>query len=230
MEKWRSSLHILKQSSFTDQMLTDCTNDALSQSIFPDSLKYANITLVHKKDEATDNQSYRPMSVLPSLSKPFEKLIFDQLRQYLDKYLNSLLCGFRKAHSSQHGLFKLLQAGNLELDKSGFVETKLMDLSKAYDTLPHDLLVAKFEAYCTDKNGLNLIHNYLTNRKQRTKVSSSYTDWYDIVGGVPQGSILSPLFLNLFINDLFILLKELICAILLMIIQYIAAILICKLF
>ena len=60
-----------------------------------------------------------------------------------------------------------------------------MDLSKAYDTLLHDLLVPKFEAYGIDKNGLNLIHNYLTNCKQRAKVSSSYSDWYDIVRGVP---------------------------------------------
>ena len=89
-----------------------------------------------------------------------------------------------------------------ELDKSGFVGTILMDLSKAYDT------VAKYEAYSIDKNGLNLIHNYLTNRKQRTKVSSSYSDWYDIVRGVPQDSILGPSFFNLFVNDLFLFIER----------------------
>ena len=80
------------------------------------------------------------MSVLPLLSKVFEKVIYDQLSQYLDKYLNSLLCGFRKAHSSQHALFKLLQAWQEELDKSGFVGTIIMDLSKAYDSLPHYMI------------------------------------------------------------------------------------------
>ena len=200
-------LHILKQCGFTYQMLTDCINDALSQGIFPDSLKFANITPVHKKDEATDKQNYRPVSVLPLLSKVFEKVIYDQLSQYLDKYLNSLLCGFRKAHSSQHALFKLLQAWQEELDKSGFVGTILMDLSKAYDSLTHDLLVAKFEAYGTNKNRLNSIHNYLRNRKQRTKISS-YSDWYDIVRGVSECLILGPLFFNLFINDLFLFIER----------------------
>ena len=103
--------------------------------------------------------------------------------------LNTLWCCFRKAYSTRHALFKLLQAQPEVLDKSGFVGTVLMDLSKAYDCLPHDLLVAKFEAYGMYKTGLNLIHNYLSNRKQRTKINSSYSGWYDIVRGVPQGSI-----------------------------------------
>ena len=72
-------LHILKQCGFTYQILTDCINDALSQGIFPDSLKFANITSAHKKGEATDKQNYRPVSVLPLFSKTFEKVIYDQL-------------------------------------------------------------------------------------------------------------------------------------------------------
>ena len=144
------------------------------------------------------------MSVLPLLSKVFERLLYDQLSDYLEKYLNTLLCGFRKAHSTQHTLFKLLQAWQEELDKSGLVGTILMDLSKAYDCFPHDLLVAKFEAYGIDKTDLNLRHNYLSNRKQRTKINSSYIDWYDIVRGVQQGLILGPLLFNLFIIFLLI--------------------------
>ena len=118
---------------------------------------------------------------MPSLSKVFERSLYDQLSEYLEKYVNTLLCGFRKAHSTQHALFKLLQSWQEELDKSGFVGTILMDLSKAYDCLPHDLLVAKFEAYGIGKTDLNLIHNYLSNRKQRTKINSSYSDWPIII-------------------------------------------------
>ena len=99
-----------------------------------------------------------------------------KLSEYLEKYLDTLLCGFRKAHSTQHTLFKFSQAWQGELDKSSFVGTILMDLSKAYDCSPHDPLVVKFEAYGIEKTGLNLIHDYLSNRIQRTKINSSYSD------------------------------------------------------
>ena len=101
-----------------------------------------------------------------------------------------------------------------------------MDLSKAYDCLPHDLLVGKLEAYGVGKAALNLISNYLSHRKQRTKIGSSYSDWYEIVRGVPQGSILGPLLLTYLLMISFFLLKRQILAILLPTIPFIAAVII----
>ena len=157
---------------------------------------------MHKKDETTNKENYRPVSVLPLISKIFERIIYDQLSEYLEKYLNSILCGFRKAHFTKHALWQE------ELDKGGFVRTILMDLSKTYDCLLHDLLVAKLEAYGVGKAALSLTINYLSHRKQRTKIGSSYSDWYEIVRAVPQGSILGPLLCNMFINNLFLFVEK----------------------
>ena len=148
------------------------------------------------------------VSAVPLLSKIFERLIYYQLNEYLEQYLNSLLCGFRKFHSTQHAPFRLLQEWQNEIDKSGFVGTISMDLSKAYNCLLHDLLITKFETYGISKSVLNLLLSYFSNRKQPTKVNSSCSDWYDIIGGVPQGSILGPLLCNLFINDLLLFLER----------------------
>ena len=101
----------------------------------------------------------------------------DQLYEYIVPFLNQLLCGFRKAHSTQHALFRLLQKWQKELDSGGFIGTILMDLSKAYDCLPHDLLIAKLEAYGPGNGSLNLLLDYLSFRKQRTKVGSAYSKW-----------------------------------------------------
>ena len=99
-------LNVLKQSGFTYVMFRDCINNCPLKGSYPDSLKLGNITPVNKKDEPTDKENYRSVSVFLLLSKTFKRLIHDQLNKYLERYLNSLLC---KAHYIKHALFRLLQ-------------------------------------------------------------------------------------------------------------------------
>ena len=131
------------------------------------------------------------MSISPLLSKVYEKVIYNHLSDYSESFLNNILCGFRKTRGTQHAPFKLLQSWQQVLNNGSFICIILMDLSKAYDCIPHNLLIAKLECYGVDKASLRLLLDYLTRRKQRAKI------------GAPQGLIRGPLLFNIFINDLF---------------------------
>ena len=108
----------------------------------------------------------------------------------------------------QHPLFKILQKFQREFDSGRFIGTILMDLSKAYDGLRHDLSIAKLEAYGLGNGSLNFLLDYLTFRKQRTKVSSACSEWSKIRRGIPQGSILGLNLFNTFINDIFMIIEQ----------------------
>ena len=159
-------IKILKDSKFCFPELTNCINESLTNNKFPDTLKLSDITPVFKKLDPSDKANYRPVSILPLVSKVFEKIMYDQLYEYIVHFLNQLLCGFRKAHLTQHALFRLLQIWQKELDSGGFIGTILMDLLKAYHCLPHDLLIAILQAYVLDNGSLNLLLDYLNFKKQ----------------------------------------------------------------
>ena len=110
-------------------------------------MKLADITPVHKKDDATIKSNYRPISGLPAGSIIFERIIQRQIALYMETFLNPYLCGYRKGYSVQHALIALLEILRLSLDIKGYGGAILMDLSKAFDTLNHNLLIAKLHAF-----------------------------------------------------------------------------------
>ena len=102
----------------------------------------------------------------------------------------------------------MLELWKEALDKGKSVGAIFMDLSKAFDSLNHDLLIAKLETYGFSQNSLNYIQSYLRNRLQRTYVNNNFSQWKNIFSGVPQGSILGPLMFNICINDIFLFLDN----------------------
>ena len=151
-----------------------------------------------------DKTNYRSISILPVLSKPFERSLCDQIYEYIHTVLLKVQCGFRKSFSAQYSLISMIENWRKNMDKGKPSVVLLTDLSNAFDWILHDLLVAKLEAYGFSYQPLKFMYSYVTDRKHRTKLNNSFSDFIGLLLGVPQGSILGPLSFKIYICDLFL--------------------------
>ena len=163
-------------------------------------MKRADITPVHKKDSKSAKNNYRPVSIFSNISKLHERINESYESYFFSKYHY----GFRKGFSAEHCLVLMLETWKSAIENKKSFEALLSDLSKAFDFLSHDLLIAKLDAYGLSISALRFVHSYLKNRMQRTIINSKYSSWEENLFGVPQWSILGPLLFNIFLCDLFL--------------------------
>ena len=179
-------------------------NQSLLTGIYPDKLKIAKVIPLLKKDDTLLMDNYRPISLLPSISKLFEKVVSNQVSEYFMK--NNLFhdgqYGFRDSHSTELANIELADRIISALDEKQLPVTIYMDLSKAFDTLDHDTLLKKLNYYGISDTALEWFRSYLSHRSQYVELNGVSSARKTITTGVPQGSILGPLLFMIYMNDI----------------------------
>ena len=184
--------------------ISQICNLSIKYSIFPSDCKIAKLKPLFKKGLKTDLQNYRPTSLLPLVSKIIEKFIHDQTQSFLDKndVIYRYQSGFRSFFSTDSCLSYLNNKIATSFESVLYTGMKLIDLQKAFDTVNHDIFLKKMEFIGFSEETTKQLKSYLLNRKFKVHIKNTFSEPGDLLWGVPQGSILGPLLLFLYINDM----------------------------
>ena len=208
-DKIPMKLFIFKLASdFLSKPFSKALNNFITSCTFPENAKVVTVVPIDKKtDDKYVISNYRPVSLLNGFSKIYEIHLKIHLVSSMNQHIPNLVSAYRKNYSSQHVLIRLLEEWKKCLDNNYVVGGVLTDLSKAFDCVPHDLLIAKLEAYGINENLLAYLHSYLSNRKQCVRINNVTREFETIIPGVPQGSmgaqIDDQLNFNLHISNIF---------------------------